>query len=548
MLESDFAQIAAAVMLAAGIGGIALVLRQPLIVAYLAAGVLVGPTALGWVEAEDQVNLLAHVGVSILLFLVGLKLDVRLIKTMGPVALATGLGQVTFTSVVGFFIALGLGFGTTEAIYIAVALTFSSTIIIVKLLSDKRELEELHGRIAVGFLIVQDLVVIIVMITLTAVGTTGDDRVAMEILEVFAKGVGFLLGIVILMRWVMPPLLDQIARSQELMVLFAVGWAIAAAATSEALGLSSEVGAFLAGVTLASTGYRETIGARLITLRDVLLLFFFIQVGSSLEFADIGDNIVPAIVLSLFVLIGNPIIVMVIMGSMGYRRRTGFMAGLTVAQISEFSLILAALGFSLGHIDSSIVGLITVVGLFTIGMSTYLILYSRPIFDRIGHLLSIFERAHPTHGETIDEETQAIDVVLFGSGRFGGSILEQLSETGKEVLVVDLDPEVLHTLRKRGVPTLFGDLEEPELIASLPLGRTRGVISTIPHLTGNLLLIETLRRLGYRGTIAVTAHHDRDAEVLAAAEEGVTVLRPFSTAATQFVDDMVVPGDPDSAL
>ena len=547
MFESDFAQIAAAVMLSAGVGGLALLLRQPLIVAYLAAGVLVGPTALGWVEAEDQVNLLAHVGVSILLFLVGLKLDVRLIKTMGPVALATGLGQVTFTSVIGFLIGIGLGFDTTEAIYIAVALTFSSTIIIVKLLSDKRELEELHGRIAVGFLIVQDLVVIIVMITLTAFGTTGDDRVLFEILEVAAKGVAFLLGIIVLMRWVMPPLLDRIAVSQELMVLFAVGWAITAAATSEALDLSSEVGAFLAGVTLASTAYRETIGARLITFRDVLLLFFFIQVGSQLDFADIGENIVPAIIFSIFVLVGNPIIVMIIMGAMGYRKRTGFMAGLTVAQISEFSLILAALGFSLGHIDSGIVGLITVVGLFTIGTSTYLILYSRPIFDRIGDLLSIFERAEPTHGEGIDEQTQAIDVVLFGAGRFGGSILEQLVAAGREVLVTDLDPEVLHRLRQRGIPTMFGDLEEPELLASLPLSRTRGVISTIPHLTANLLLIETLRRLGFAGTIAVTVHHERDAEVLSAAE-GVTILRPFSAAATKLVDEMVEPDAPESLL
>jgi Kef-type K+ transport system membrane component KefB len=544
VFESEFAQIAAAVMLAAGVGGLSLLLRQPLIVAYLVAGVLVGPTAFGWVTADDQVNLLAHVGVSVLLFLVGLKLDVRLIKTMGPVALATGLGQVTFTSVVGFLIAIGLGFGTTEAIYIAVALTFSSTIIIVKLLSDKRELEELHGRIAVGFLIVQDLVVIIVMITLTAVGTTGDDRVAFEILQVAGKGVAFLVAIVVLMRWVMPPLLDRLARSQELLVLFAVGWAITAAAVSEALGLSSEVGAFLAGVSLASTSYRETIGARLITFRDVLLLFFFIQVGSQLDFGDIGENIVPAVVFSVFVLIGNPIIVMIIMGAMGYRKRTGFLAGLTVAQISEFSLILAALGFSLGHIDSGIVGLITVVGLFTIGVSTYLILYSRPIFDRIADHLSIFERENPTHGEGIDEMTQAIDVVMFGAGRFGGSILEQLSTTGKNVLVVDLDPEVLHRLRQRGISTLFGDLEEPELLASLPLGRTRGVISTIPHLTGNLLLIETLRRLGYAGSIAVTVHHDRDAEVLSAAE-GVTVLRPFSTAATQLVDEFVEPGSLD---
>ena len=542
MLETDFEQIAAAVMLAAAMGGLALVLKQPLIVAYLVAGVLVGPTAFGWVTAEDQVTLLAHVGVSVLLFLVGLKLDLRLIRTTGPVALATGMGQVLFTSAIGFLIAVALGFSTTQAVYIAVALTFSSTIIIVKLLSDKRELEELHGRIAVGFLIVQDLFVIIVLITLTAVGGTGDERVALEVLEVFAKGVAFLLGIVVLMRWVLPPLLDRFAQSQELLVLFGVGWAISAAAISEQLGLSSEVGAFLAGVSIASTPYRETIGARLITLRDVLLLFFFIQIGSQLEFGDVGENIGPAIVFSAFVLIGNPIIVMVIMGRMGYRKRTGFLCGLTVAQISEFSLILAALGLSLGHIDASIVGLITLVGLVTIGASTYLILYSRPIFERISPYLSVFERKHPTHGETLDEPDEVIDVILFGAGRFGGSILHRLIESGKRVLVVDLDPHVLHHLRLGGISTMFGDLEEPELLGSLPLVRTRSIISTIPHLAANLILIETVRSLGFEGDIAVTSHHDHDSQVLST-EPGVTVMRPFSAAATQMVDHLT---DPDS--
>jgi Kef-type K+ transport system membrane component KefB len=537
VFESDFAQIAAAIMLSAAVGGVAMLLRQPLIVAYLAAGVLVGPTALGWVTADDQVNLLAHVGVSVLLFLVGLKLDLRLIRTTGPVALATGLGQVIFTSGAGFVLALVLGFNATHAIYIAVALTFSSTIIIVKLLSDKRELEDLHGRIAVGFLIVQDLVVIIVMITLTAVGGTGDDRVAIEILEVVGRAVAFLGAIVVLMRWVLPRLLGHLARSHELLVLFAVGWAISAAAISDALGLSSEVGAFLAGVALASTPYRETIGARLVTLRDVLLLFFFIQIGSEVEFGDIGANLVPGLALSAFVLVGNPIIVMTIMGFMGYRKRTGFLCGLTVAQISEFSLILAALGFSLGHIDSSVVGLVTLVGLITIGTSTYLILYSGPIFERIGPILSIFERRNPSHGEHIDEPDVVVDVIIFGAGRFGSSILERLVDAGKHVLVVDIDPHVLNQLRTRGVSTVFGDLEEPELIGSLPLARSRSIISTIPHLSANLILIETARELGFEGDIAVTAHHEHDARVLAE-EEAVTVMRPFPAAADSVVDSL----------
>ena len=165
--DSAFAEIAAILIAATAIGALGTWLRQPLIVSFIAVGILVGPAGLGIVSQHDEIELLASVGIALLLFVVGLKLDVDMIRTVGPVALATGIGQVVFTSVVGFLIAIALGFETVPATYIAVALTFSSTIIIVKLLSDKREIDALHGRIAVGFLIVQDLAVILAMIALT---------------------------------------------------------------------------------------------------------------------------------------------------------------------------------------------------------------------------------------------------------------------------------------------------------------------------------------------------------------------------------------------
>ncbi len=152
-----FTEIAALLLMAAVIGAVAVRLKQPLIVAFIVVGMLVGPSILGWVSANDQVDLLAKLGIALLLFVVGLKLDLHIIRTMGLVSLATGMGQVIFTSVVGYFIALALGMTPVTALYVAVALTFSSTIIIVKLLSDKREVDALHGRIAIGFLIIQDI-------------------------------------------------------------------------------------------------------------------------------------------------------------------------------------------------------------------------------------------------------------------------------------------------------------------------------------------------------------------------------------------------------
>ncbi len=535
-----FTEIAVLLLLAAIIGAIGIRLRQPLIVAFIAVGILVGPSVLGWVSANDQVDLLAKLGIALLLFVVGLKLDLHIIRTMGTVALATGLGQVFFTSVVGYFIAVGLGMEPVTAIYVAVALTFSSTIIIVKLLSDKREVDALHGRIAIGFLIVQDIVVVLVMIGLTALGETGDAAMlGREAIEVLIKGVLFITVIGLLMRYVLTPLLHQLARSPELLVLFAIAWAVALGAMGTHLGFSKEVGAFLAGVSLASTPYREVIGARLVSLRDFLLLFFFIDLGAGLDLSMLGAQVVPAIILSLFVLVGNPLIVMVILGIMGYRKRTGFLAGLTVAQISEFSLILGALGLSLGHIDIHTMGLITLVGLITISASTYMILYSHLLYEWLSPWLGVFERKQPWR-ETAQAGSPGqseYDVILFGLGRFGAGIARELQQRGYRVLGVDFDPDLVRRFEGLGYAVRYGDAEDPEFLATLPLDRARWVLSSLRELPVNLALLHGLREYGYNGSVAVTAHTTTDAKLLKQAGTD-RVLIPYSDAAAEAVDNL----------
>ncbi len=533
-----FTEMAVLLLVAAVIGAIGVRLRQPLIVAFIAVGVLVGPSVLGWVSANDQVDLLAKLGIALLLFVVGLKLDLHIIRAMGPVALATGLGQVFFTSVLGYFIAIALGMTPVTALYVAVALTFSSTIIIVKLLSDKREVDALHGRIAIGFLIVQDIVVVLVMIGLTALGEAGDTAgLGREALAVLIKGGLFIVAIGLLMRYVLTPLLHQLARSPELLVLFAIAWAVALGAAGGHLGFSKEVGAFLAGVSLASTPYREAIGSRLVSLRDFLLLFFFIDLGAGLDLATLGAQVVPAILLSLFVLIGNPLIVMIILGAMGYRKRTGFLAGLTVAQISEFSLILGALGLSLGHIDADTMGLITLVGLITIRASTYMILYSHLLYERLSPWLGVFERQRAYREEDQDTEQGRVDVILFGLGRFGTGIVRELRQRGYRVLGVDFDPDLIRQQEGNGYEVRYGDAEDPEFLASLPLGRAGWVLSSLRETPVNLALLHGLRDQSYKGRVAVTAHVTASAEQLkqAGADQ---VLIPYADAAAEAVDNL----------
>jgi len=532
-----FNEVVALLLLAAVIGFAATRLRQPLLVGFMIAGILAGPSGLKWIKSTEEIRLLAAIGLSLLLFVVGLKLDLGLIKSMGPVSLVLGLCQVVITSLIGYLVALGLGMAPITAMYVAIALTFSSTVIIIKLLSDKRETDSLHGRIVVGILIVQDLVVILAMIALTAFAHEGaGPGIGPRALLIAVKGISLLAGIGLIMYFVLPRVLPGLARFPELLVLSSIAWALAVSSASEALGLSREVGAFLAGVSLASTQYREIIGARLVSLRDFLLLFFFIDLGMGLNLALLGKQIWISVLISLFVLVVKPLIVMIVMGLLGYRKRTGFLTGLMLAQISEFSLILVALGLKLGHIGADTVGLITLVGLVTIGASAYLIQYSEEIYEWFSPYLGIFER-RVRHREQSLNSMPAFqpDTILFGLGRYGTGIGEHLLKQGHSVFGVDFDPEAVKTWNRRGGTAWFGDAEDPEFPAMLPLANARWVISSLPDRQINISLIRALQSHVFRGSIAVTAHSAEDAERLKECGADV-IFSPLSDAASQAVD------------
>ncbi len=537
MDHSTFYTFAAIIAIAVLAGLVANRLKQPVLVAFVAIGILVGPVGIGWVSSEGELEIFSQLGIAVLLFLVGLKLDIKLIKTTGPVALATGLGQVFFTSVVGYVIAIALGFDSTSALYIAIALTFSSTIIIVKLLSDKREIDQLHGKIAIGFLIVQDIVVILVMIGLTAFAGNNDGSVAEQALQVIGKGFGLIVATFLFTKYLLTPLLHVAAKSRELLVLFAIAWAISVASLTDWLGFSTEVGAFIAGLAIASTTYREAIGASLLSLRNFLLLFFFLGLGASLEFTDAGEQMVPALIFSAFVLVGNPIIVLIIMRAMKYPTRVSFFAGLTVAQISEFSLILAALGLSLGHIENATVGLITVVGLITISLSTYLILYSQEIYSRIKPLLKIFEPK--VVKDVREEDERAFDVIMYGHGRFGSQIAKELSDKDKTVLIVDYDPDVVGLeSENQNIESIYGDAEDLDLLEHLPLDRAKWVICTIPSPDINIALSHELKRHNFKGQIALMAHNSTQADQISKVQPD-QLMEPFKVGAKEITDIIV---------
>jgi Kef-type K+ transport system membrane component KefB len=533
-MSGAFAEIALLLLIAAAVGALFVRLRQPVLIAYIVVGIAVGPAGFGVVQAHDQIDLLSQIGVTVLLFVVGLKLDLHHVRHIGPVALATGLGQLAFTIAFGFLIVLGLGRGVMEAVYVAVALTFSSTIIIVKLLSDKRELDSLHGRIAVGFLIVQDIAVVLAMMAMSALRDPGDGGSVLGVLQSLGLRIGAAaLLMFVLMRYLLPPLVSAMARSQELLLVFAIAWGVALAALGEWAGFSKEAGAFLAGFSLASTAYREAINARLTGIRDFLLLFFFVDLGAKLDLSLLGAELGAATVLSIFVLVGNPLIVMAIMGWMGYRKRTGFLAGLTVAQISEFSIVFVAMGIALGHVGVTTLGLTTLVGLITITLSTYMILYSQALYERLAPWLGVFERATPARELAMEQQTAdntPVDVVVVGVGRYGSRLMTQLRAAGVRVLGVDFDPEAVRALRDAGLPVQFGDGEDPAFLASLPLGQAGWLISSLPAWDGNQALLHAIAEVGFAGRVAAVARDAEHGRRLEAA--GVArVLNPFDDAA-----------------
>jgi Kef-type K+ transport system membrane component KefB len=533
MLDSAFTQIALILLVALAVGFLARLAKQPLIIAYIFVGVLLGPAALNLVSSGQEIALLAKLGIAILLFLVGLKLDLGLIKTTGLVALYTGLGQVLATAVLGYLLVVLLGFEPVAAVYIAIAICFSSTIVIVKMFSDRRELDQLHGQIAVGVLIVQDILVIIAMIAIAAIGAPGSEA-STDLFLLLLGSAGFLLVTALLAKYVIPRLLDWVARSPELTLLFGVSWAVSLAAISAALGLSMEIGAFVAGVTLAATPYRENLSSRMVSLRDVMLLFFFIQLGISLEFSAASSQLGVAFLISAFVMAFKPLAVLVIMGLLGYSSRVSFKTGIALAQISEFSLILVALGYSLGQVSQEVLSLVTLVAVITITLSTYLISYSDALFARLSGLLTGFQRSG--HGARVDEENQEVrfDAIVIGAGRLGGAVVTGLLERGANLLVVDQNPDTLRSMRESGVATLFGDVADSEFAASLPLHEADSVICTVPEKSTNLLILEILERYDFEGNICLTAMDSATAKILEG-NERVSVIKPLLNAADQVV-------------
>ena len=466
-------------------------LNVPSIVAYIVAGLLLGPV-LGLVTVTDAVHLISEVGIALLLFLVGLELSLEKIKDVGRVAVVAGLGQVVFTAAGGLAFCLLLGFDLIESIFISTALTFSSTVVVVKLLDQKGELDSVYGRIAVGIFLVQDLVVVVALTFLAGLGR-GEDVAAREMLVnlgIAFAGMGLLLIVAaVASRYILPWLLGRVASSQEALLVASLAWCFAFVLGAEVMELSLEIGAFLAGLALAQLPYNHDLRRRVHPLMNFFIAVFFVSLGIQMEFGAMGEIWMPAIFLSLFVLIGNPFIFMLLIARMGYGERTSFLTSVTVAQISEFSFIFATMGLSAGLIGDEILSLVGVVGLVTIAISAFMILYNHRLYELIRPtgILGLFRAREGEEGmKEVDPRTG--HVIVVGMNALGRDIATRLHEQGQQVLAVDTDPEKLKDLP---CESLLGNVEYRSVLEEAHLSNARLLVSAL-HIE------EVNRLLAYR--------------------------------------------------
>lgn len=507
-----FTQIGIIVCVAAILAIILARLKQPLILAYLLVGVVIGPIGLKLVGAEANVESLASIGIAFLLFIVGLELNFSKLKKLGNTVIIIALVQIIGTSLLAYLLAYLLGYNIISSIYIALALTFGSTVIVVQILSEKKLLDHLFGRIVLGILLIQDIVAVITLALLENLlhEASASDLLLTSLLAI-AKT-----ALVVMLIWsvghfFINKIIKKTAKTPELLFIIAIAWCFFASILANYLGLSIEIGAFLAGISIASGTYTLEISAKIKPLRDFFIIIFFVILGLELNFSVL-QNYTPIILFILFVLISHPLIILITMGIQGFKRRTSFLAGISLAQISEFSLILVALGYQLGHINQELVSTITITAIVTIIISTYLISYSRKIFEYVKKPLGIFEHPDPKL-EKYSKKTRTFydHIVLIGARRTGFNIMKKILKLGEKIVVVDFNPELAEEMIEKNIPAIYGDATDPEILENLNLKEAKMLISTLPDFTDNLIIIKRVKKINHKISIYATAFDTEEA-------------------------------------
>jgi Kef-type K+ transport system membrane component KefB len=508
-----FFDLTIVLILAGAIAVLISLLRQPSIIAYIITGLIIGPFGYYRLSQGQLLDGLAEIGITLLLFMVGLELDITQLKKLGRTALKVGIAQIIFTATLGYLLVHALGFTGTPAWLIAIALTFSSTVIVVKLLADQHDVGSLYGKLAVGILIVQDLVALGLLVLMAGTNSAGDASLSQQLGATVLKALAIGLVIWAQSKYIFPKVLRYVGKSDELLLIFSLAWALGFAAfmTLPGIGFGLEIGGFVAGLALANSAVHYQISARIKSLRDFFIIIFFIVLGSSLALTNIQTIVQPAIVLTLFVLIGNPLIILLILAILGYKPRTAFMTGIALGQVSEFSFILITLARKSGYVGDTEVSLVTLVGILSIASTAYLITHGQWLYDRLRWLLRYvdFKKGAAEQGQ--QETNLKHHIVLIGASRLGSHLIEVFTKHQEPFVVVEHNPEVADAYIAKGIHVICGDSSDTHIQDISHITQAKLVISTVPDPHDNHRLIALLRHGKKKPKIILRAHDHQEA-------------------------------------
>jgi Kef-type K+ transport system membrane component KefB/Trk K+ transport system NAD-binding subunit len=545
MPQDLIAGIGISIVVAAALAFVAKALKQPVVLAYIAAGALIGPgVGLRLVEDEASIEAISEIGLILMLFMIGLEIDLKQLARAGQKVLVTGFSQFLLCAALGFpfFALLGyhMGGGRWDLAYLALGAALSSTMIVVKLLYDKRELDTLAGRITVGVLVFQDLWAIILLAVQPNLANPQIGTLLVSLL----KGVGLVIGSLLVSRYLLPRLFRSIAKLSDLMLVVSIAWCFLIAGLAFEAGLSRAMGALIAGIAISTFPYNREVTAKVVNIRDFFVALFFVALGMKIPEPTLR-LVGLAAAASVFVMVSRFLTVFPVLYALRSGKRFSTLVSINLAQISEFSLVIVSLGLALGHISEEVVGVLVFTLAITATLSTYMILYSHQIFsilDRGFQAIRLPDVGREKE-EPGQEERKPPTIVLLGFFRVASSLISELEERAPrllgEVLVVDFNPEVHQELLKRGIRGMYGDIANMNTLDEAGMEHAKVVVSTIPDTllvgTSNLRMIKPLRRLCPEARILVTAETIPGA--LAMYQEGADyVFLPRANAAQGLAD------------
>lgn len=484
-----------------GAAAVLLLLRPfgvPPILAFMLTGLLLGPV-MNVLYVSESLELFSHLGVALLLFVVGLELSLDKIRDLGRPAVIGGVTQVIAMFVLGMSLSLVLGFDTVPAVFLGLAAAFSSTVVVVKLLDRAGELDTLHGRITIGILLVEDVVVAIVLtlvVGLASVEGEGAGRLS-AIGGALATSMLGLAGLIAVaaaaVRWILPRVFGWLAESGEALFIASITWAFGFILAAEAAHLSIELGAFVAGVALAQLPYGEELNRRVHPLVDFFLAIFFVSLGAGMDLSAASAFIPAALALSVLVTIVGPLVIAFIITRLGYAGHTAFLSGATLSQVSEFAFILLAVGVGARLVDADLVSLVGLIGLITISASSILGPRADTLYhwlERRGWLPAWLRQSGHADETPADREGH---IVVVGMNTLGRMLVERFAAAGESVFAIDTDRAKVRGLR---AVTLVGTVDDPAVLEHARIGSAKLVVSALQIEDVNSMLAYRCAQLG----------------------------------------------------